>query len=209
MLIDGDKQCQGFWVTSTAVVTAAHCVRSATRVSVTDKTGVFYEVKQIIAHARYDQKTLGNDIAVLKTRVHKMRILKKILFANVVPTMLVDGDLVTTVKCPYDNQRFDFCASHCVNRTCDKNCVGDSGTPVYTTNGRITGFVSGGPRCGHNERPGGYVSISKHKTFIARALLDRNTVSTKTKVMTSAGQKTLPAVGLIFSAAALFFVNNF
>ena len=169
------------------MVTAAHCVLSAARVSVTDETGMFYEIKQIVAHARYDKKTLKNDIAILKTRVHKMRVSKKILFADVSSTMVVDGDLVTAVECPYDDHRFDFCASHCANATCDKNCVGDSGTPVYTTSGRITGIVPGGPRCGHNTRPGGYVSMSKHKKFIARALNEKR--FSKSNVVTSAGQK--------------------
>ena len=196
VFIDGGKQCQGFWVTSTAVVTAAHCVLSAARVSVTDETGMFYEIKQIVAHSRYDKKTLRNDIALLKTRVHKMRVSKKVLFADVSSTMVVDGDLVTAVECPYDNHRFDFCASHCANATCDKNCVGDSGTPVYTTSGRITGIVSGGPRCGHNTRPGGYVSMSKHKKFIARALLEKSTVF-KTSVVTSGGQKTSPLLATL------------
>jgi hypothetical protein len=215
VLVDGNKYCTGFWVTSTAVVTAAHCARTATRVSVSDESGIFYEVTNAVVHAKYKKKTLENDIAVLRTRVHKIRPPKKVYFGGVVPTMRVNGEIITTVNCPYAFHAFDFCASHqnCLNATqCDKNCVGDSGTPALTVDGMITGFVAGGPSCEKDSRtgagPGGYVSITKHKTFIAKALLDRRSNGRSTSdsvVATSSEKKTKTFYTAVLCIASLFF----
>jgi secreted trypsin-like serine protease len=182
--------CWGFWFTPTRVITTAHCVKGASRVSVSNEVGVYFGVNRIIMHSAYDEDNLKNDVAILSTMVINRSVQNnRITFARVTPTMYINSSKVTVTKCQVTSFAFDFCATHheCLfSLVCDKNCKGHSGLPVLTEKGEITGLVSGGPaNCERNDAPGGYVSLYEHKTFMARAV-QQHRVQT---VQTSKAQK--------------------
>jgi hypothetical protein len=53
-IISDIGSCWGFWFTPTLVITTAHCVKGACRVSVSNEVGVYFGVNRIIMHSAYD-----------------------------------------------------------------------------------------------------------------------------------------------------------
>jgi hypothetical protein len=116
-IISDIGSCWGFWFTPTLVITTAHCVKGASRVSVSNEVGVYFGVNRIIMHSAYDEDNLKNDVAILSTMVINRSVQNnRITFARVTPTMYIPKNTtteeVTVTKCPVTSFAFDFCATH-------------------------------------------------------------------------------------------------
>ncbi|UVK49893.1 serine protease (plasmid) [Mesorhizobium sp. AR02] len=200
LIIDG-QVCGGTVIGKRWILTAAHCLEGATvdQVQAFVRGGHSLDVKQLIPHEKYNDKTLEHDVALV--RVHSTRPAVAIRLATPRTHIRIGEDLTVTGKgaTGYKGEPSDELLEGKVpyvdNKTCSRKykririfpgnmcagtesgwtdaCQGDSGGPLTKGHGKnaiLVGIVSHGHKCGKTY--GVYTRVSSYHEWIMNRIGD-------------------------------------
>nr|ACF93734.1 serine protease 1 [Hypoderma diana] len=198
----GNHFCGGSILNENIIVTAAHCLQGASAKDMKVRVGSSYwnsegflcDVVSFKIHEGYDQRSLENDVAIMKlaTKLTFSSRIRNIPLANKQPgdnaTAVVSGwgtttsgstfipaqlrsvkvKIVNRESCESENYRYgsSIKPSMICTYTLGKDaCQGDSGGPLVSGN-VLVGIVSWGMGCAVPEYPGVYADVAYLHSWI-------------------------------------------